>query len=391
MPTNTPRTSQVSPRQEEVLRYVANGLTNAEIADRLGISLDGVKWHLREIFARLGVDSREQAVAAWRAERGFGARLRSFRSALAVPLVAKLGVAAAVAVLAGGAAIGIYAQRHDEHNGVAPSASVTFVSGRILSDGSLVVSPSTVVANGQAVRFDVCQTVLDWGRPTPDSLRERLRDSPALFAAYLSPFQFRLPTAGRPASDVLGLDEAGGVSMPPSLGSCTGAVVTGGYHVAAVHKLGTQAVVSVVPAPTTAERVVLFDPGDVRLYQVVDPSGAVIAEAADGSADWTLGVDGRFASAIVGAHSEPFPVTVRSADGPLRLQVMATDPGQAAGELLVLTPDAKTVRRRIPLAPVPAWEPGATLSLDPGSYLITVAGLSPDITVLILREDIPLP
>jgi hypothetical protein len=47
----------------EVLGLLRLGLTNEEIAGRLGISLDGAKWHVSEIISRLGVASRYEAVA----------------------------------------------------------------------------------------------------------------------------------------------------------------------------------------------------------------------------------------------------------------------------------------------------------------------------------------
>lgn len=56
----------LTPRHEEVLELIARGKTNGEIARELGISLDGAKFHVREILSRMGVDSREEAVEAWR-------------------------------------------------------------------------------------------------------------------------------------------------------------------------------------------------------------------------------------------------------------------------------------------------------------------------------------
>ena len=58
--------TELSDRQREVLRLIALGCTNPEIAHRLGITLDGAKWHVREILSRLGVDSREEAAEMWK-------------------------------------------------------------------------------------------------------------------------------------------------------------------------------------------------------------------------------------------------------------------------------------------------------------------------------------
>ncbi|MEU1407897.1 response regulator transcription factor [Streptomyces sp. NPDC005728] len=49
-------------REVEVLRLIANGLTNAEIADQLFISEATVKTHLNRTMAKLELDSRAQAV-----------------------------------------------------------------------------------------------------------------------------------------------------------------------------------------------------------------------------------------------------------------------------------------------------------------------------------------
>jgi len=46
----------------EVIERVANGSRNKEIADELGIRLDTVEVHLRNIFAKLGVKERITAV-----------------------------------------------------------------------------------------------------------------------------------------------------------------------------------------------------------------------------------------------------------------------------------------------------------------------------------------
>jgi LuxR family maltose regulon positive regulatory protein len=57
----------LSERELEVLRLVAEGLTNREIAARLYLSLNTVKGHTRNIYGKLGVHSRTQAVARARA------------------------------------------------------------------------------------------------------------------------------------------------------------------------------------------------------------------------------------------------------------------------------------------------------------------------------------
>ncbi|WP_182524916.1 helix-turn-helix transcriptional regulator [Nocardioides dongkuii] len=50
------------PRQREIIEMIADGMSNKAIADRLFISPDTVKTHIRALYARIGVVSRTQAV-----------------------------------------------------------------------------------------------------------------------------------------------------------------------------------------------------------------------------------------------------------------------------------------------------------------------------------------
>jgi LuxR family maltose regulon positive regulatory protein len=57
----------LSERELQVLQLTAEGLTNQEVTSRLFLSLNTVKAHTRNIYGRLGVRSRTQAVARARA------------------------------------------------------------------------------------------------------------------------------------------------------------------------------------------------------------------------------------------------------------------------------------------------------------------------------------
>jgi DNA-binding NarL/FixJ family response regulator len=58
----TPLSSEgLTTREVEVLRLLARGLTNAQIAEELVVSLLTVKAHLRSIYSKLGVTSRSAA------------------------------------------------------------------------------------------------------------------------------------------------------------------------------------------------------------------------------------------------------------------------------------------------------------------------------------------
>jgi DNA-binding NarL/FixJ family response regulator len=53
---------RLSPREHEVLTALVQGLSNKEIADKLFISETTVKLHISNIFKKLGVKSRSQAI-----------------------------------------------------------------------------------------------------------------------------------------------------------------------------------------------------------------------------------------------------------------------------------------------------------------------------------------
>lgn len=68
-PRSRRRPGELTPREVEVLRLVADGLSNREIADRLVLSEHTVHRHVANILAKLAVSSRTAAVAR-AAERG---------------------------------------------------------------------------------------------------------------------------------------------------------------------------------------------------------------------------------------------------------------------------------------------------------------------------------
>ena len=61
--SDQPAPPELSPRQLEILRLVADGLTSKAISNKLEIGPDGVNAHLRTIFSKLGAASRSEAVA----------------------------------------------------------------------------------------------------------------------------------------------------------------------------------------------------------------------------------------------------------------------------------------------------------------------------------------
>jgi DNA-binding CsgD family transcriptional regulator len=87
-------------RQREVLDLLAEGKSNAEIAVRLGITLDGAKWHVSELLAETGCADRRALAAWWREERDVGRGARVFGPLLLRLAVAGAGVATVAMLLA---------------------------------------------------------------------------------------------------------------------------------------------------------------------------------------------------------------------------------------------------------------------------------------------------
>jgi NarL family two-component system response regulator LiaR len=54
--------NELTERERDVLRCMVDGLNNNEIAEKLVVSLGTVKFHISNIFQKLGVDSRVEAV-----------------------------------------------------------------------------------------------------------------------------------------------------------------------------------------------------------------------------------------------------------------------------------------------------------------------------------------
>jgi DNA-binding NarL/FixJ family response regulator len=75
-------------REEEVLRLVVQGQCNKVIGRQLGIAVGTVKSHLKSTFAKLGVESRTQAIAVVE-RRGLFCRARSLSTMAGPPGAAR--------------------------------------------------------------------------------------------------------------------------------------------------------------------------------------------------------------------------------------------------------------------------------------------------------------
>jgi len=62
--------TQTTARENEILALVAEGLTNAQIARRLRVSDNTVKFHLQNLYLKLGVRNRTEAAALYLRTKG---------------------------------------------------------------------------------------------------------------------------------------------------------------------------------------------------------------------------------------------------------------------------------------------------------------------------------
>lgn len=73
-PAPAPDAARLTPREEEILALLTQGYSNKEIADRLSVSFDTVRTHLRHVYEKLHVRSRTEAATKYlRATERLGA------------------------------------------------------------------------------------------------------------------------------------------------------------------------------------------------------------------------------------------------------------------------------------------------------------------------------
>jgi LuxR family maltose regulon positive regulatory protein len=63
VPARQPLIEPLRQREIEVLRHIASGRSNREIADEMVLAESTVKWYLRNIYEKLNVHRRTQALA----------------------------------------------------------------------------------------------------------------------------------------------------------------------------------------------------------------------------------------------------------------------------------------------------------------------------------------
>jgi DNA-binding CsgD family transcriptional regulator len=164
MESGTASEVSLTSRQREVMELLCQGRTNPEIAERLGISLAGAKWHVSEVLSRLGVGSREEAVAVWKQHESLRQRLSRRLPAL-VPLSAlKLAGTAAGVLILGGTAVAVMMLRDSTEPSAEPAVAQQL-------DDSQARDRARYLANEYLKQTDVPQKVSINGQPlTADML-----------------------------------------------------------------------------------------------------------------------------------------------------------------------------------------------------------------------------
>ena len=62
----TAEVETLSAREREVLELVVHGFSNKEIAERLSVTVEAIRWHLKHIYHKLHVHSRTEAALKFR-------------------------------------------------------------------------------------------------------------------------------------------------------------------------------------------------------------------------------------------------------------------------------------------------------------------------------------
>ena len=63
---NSLNSHALTPRENQILELIGAGYSNQEIGDRLFITRETVRWHVRAIYSKLGITERDAAIQLWR-------------------------------------------------------------------------------------------------------------------------------------------------------------------------------------------------------------------------------------------------------------------------------------------------------------------------------------
>ncbi len=56
------QTISLTGKEQEIMELLVRGLDNSSISKQTGIALSTTKWHLKNIYAKLGVSNRTEAI-----------------------------------------------------------------------------------------------------------------------------------------------------------------------------------------------------------------------------------------------------------------------------------------------------------------------------------------
>lgn len=70
---DTSSAKRLSKREIEVLELASQGMTNPQIARRLGLSVHAIKFHLGSIYRKIGASNRTEAAVAYALRMSNGA------------------------------------------------------------------------------------------------------------------------------------------------------------------------------------------------------------------------------------------------------------------------------------------------------------------------------
>jgi photosystem II stability/assembly factor-like uncharacterized protein/DNA-binding CsgD family transcriptional regulator len=148
----------LTPREQEVFAFIRDGLTNPQIAEQLGISIEGVKYHVSEILSKLGVSTREEA-AVWRPQRSWWGAVLSPIAVLGRRSSWALGGAAIAAACGGLAVLAFLLVRSSGGSGPPLAALVPTARAVPTNVANAVASSPTAEAIGfNSVQFVDSQT-----------------------------------------------------------------------------------------------------------------------------------------------------------------------------------------------------------------------------------------
>lgn len=304
----------LTPREWEVLTLLREGLTNAQIAERLGITERGAKYHVTEILGKLGLNNRRDA-AEWRPNTtrrhwSFGV-IGAFRHWFAQP-VAKVCVASLVAswifsLFAFGAVhlpvslsdvdLTVLLQTDSKSS---PDRSAVRNSPETRSNRASQPEPPDalpILVSGQPVSFTICSRSDDWQLRTLDEMedtfnRDRFGDGggpwPSNFALYLADIHYiRVPFANSANAEIAAFSQVGQIRDLES--SCEDsqwrqlphqALNLAGYHILGMARQGRDLVVQVEPVPGRYEHVRFdtsyLDTMNLDSLQVIDAAGTLL-------------------------------------------------------------------------------------------------------------------